>query len=423
MILFLTAIIMIGIISCIEGNCLKNNITRIDIENNINNFKPFSLSDLECYIEYVVLETKNAPILGSIKTIDISSEYIVVSDLNQCVLFCRNGNFISTIGNKGRGPGEYHGLGQIRIFDDKIFLPDYSKNEFILYNTEGEFIKTFKSRGRFSVKSGSWIPLTDTTYLVSIPNQTGKEKYRIALINDKGEILKKYPNSTFFVRGGAGSFTGYSDTQFYRLNTTLFYKENFNDTIWRIDDEQLSPVYILDRGKYGVSIEYWGLFDKISIEKISNQINIINVFESEKYIYSVLGYMKHYPFTFFRESNTDIFMGIVPPGPSPHDIIGLYNKLTEEFFVVAPSNVDDQIEPTGIKNDIDGGINFMPRYAVNDSLILSWFEPYQLKMYVASETFKKSVPKFPEKKKKLKELAASLDENDNPVLMLLKLKE
>ena len=106
-----------------------------------------------------------------------------------------------------------------------------------------------------------------------------------------------------------------------------------------------------------------------------------------------------------------------------HQIIGLYDKQNDEFFLVAPSNVDHQIEPTGIKNDIDGGINFMPRYAVNDTLIVGWFEAFELKMYVASETFKNSTPKYPEKKEELEKLAASLDENDNPVLMLVKLKE
>jgi hypothetical protein len=90
---------------------------------------------------------------------------------------------------------------------------------------------------------------------------------------------------------------------------------------------------------------------------------------------------------------------------------------------VAPSNIDDQIEPTGLENDIDGGINFMPKYAVNDTLLVGWFEAYHLKMYVASDFFKNSAPKFPEKKKELEKLAASLNENDNPVLMIIKMKK
>jgi len=49
--------------------------------------------------------------------------------------------------------------------------------------------------------------------------------------------------------------------------------------------------------------------------------------------------------------------------------------------------------------------------------------PFQLKAYVASEKFKNSTPKYPEKKKALEQLANSLTENDNPVLMLVKLKQ
>ncbi len=48
---------------------------------------------------------------------------------------------------------------------------------------------------------------------------------------------------------------------------------------------------------------------------------------------------------------------------------------------------------------------------------------YELKQYVESDAFKNSTPKYPEKKKQLEQLANSLNENDNPVLMLVKLKE
>ena len=52
-----------------------------------------------------------------------------------------------------------------------------------------------------------------------------------------------------------------------------------------------------------------------------------------------------------------------------------------------------------------------------------WIDAYIIKEHVASEASKNSNPKFPEKKKELEKLAASLDENDNPVLMLVKLKD
>ena len=416
MIMFVMPFIIMFIITCRE-NDLQNSVTRIDIANNTNNFRSFRISDLNCELEYIVLATKNAPILSSINSVDISSDHIIIADRDKCVLFDRSGRFISKIGSKGRGPGEYHGLGQVRLLDDRIFLPDYGKQEFIIYNPKGELMKTVKTPGNFSPTSPNWIPLTDTTYLVRIANYTGDKQNRIALIDNKGEILKNYQNTAVFFREKPiyGTFDHYA--HFYKNNEEIIYKESLSDTIYRVGNKKLFPLYIIDRGEYGFPIEYWGFSDRLSLEKYSNQINLSNVLESLNYVYFTLIFGKHYPFTFYKDSPHS------PSGVSHYPIIGLYNKADDDFFLVTPSNVDHQIEPTGIKNDIDGGINFMPRYAVNDTLLVSWFEAYELKLYVATETFQNSSPKYPEKKKELEELAASLDENDNPVLMLVKLKK
>ncbi|MDP3445144.1 MAG: hypothetical protein Q8T08_19970 [Ignavibacteria bacterium] len=54
---------------------------------------------------------------------------------------------------------------------------------------------------------------------------------------------------------------------------------------------------------------------------------------------------------------------------------------------------------------------------------MGFVNSYELKAHVASTAFKDSNPKYPEMKKELEKLANSLNENDNPVLMLVKLKE
>ena len=77
----------------------------------------------------------------------------------------------------------------------------------------------------------------------------------------------------------------------------------------------------------------------------------------------------------------------------------------------------------GIINDMDGGPNIWFKTTKDDHTIISWINAYELKSYVASDAFKNSIPKYPEKKKELEKLANSLSENDNPVLMLIKLKE
>jgi hypothetical protein len=47
----------------------------------------------------------------------------------------------------------------------------------------------------------------------------------------------------------------------------------------------------------------------------------------------------------------------------------------------------------------------------------------KFKKHIASEEFRNSKPKYPEKKKELEKLAASLKETDNPVLVLVRLKK
>ncbi len=83
-------------------------------------------------------------------------------------------------------------------------------------------------------------------------------------------------------------------------------------------------------------------------------------------------------------------------------------------------------EKGGIPNNFDGGLSFSPDtyFEENgDEYLAGTIQPFELKAHVASDAFKNSTPKYPEKKKQLEQLANSLDENDNPVLMLVKLKE
>ncbi len=75
---------------------------------------------------------------------------------------------------------------------------------------------------------------------------------------------------------------------------------------------------------------------------------------------------------------------------------------------------------------MDGGVSFEPQFFSiinNEEYLIGWKNAYQIKDYVASGDFKNSVAINPQKKKAFEELANSLKENDNPVLMLVKLKQ
>jgi len=76
-------------------------------------------------------------------------------------------------------------------------------------------------------------------------------------------------------------------------------------------------------------------------------------------------------------------------------------------------------------NDIDGGPMFMPAGCFDENnrqYLLAFLEPLKLKEYVASDKFIQSTPKYAEKKVYLKKLADTMKETDNPILMMVSLK-
>ncbi|MBK7480889.1 MAG: hypothetical protein IPI69_14995 [Bacteroidales bacterium] len=55
--------------------------------------------------------------------------------------------------------------------------------------------------------------------------------------------------------------------------------------------------------------------------------------------------------------------------------------------------------------------------------MVMWVNAAELKAHVASDDFRNNVPKCPDKKQKLEELANKLSVTDNPVLMFVTFKE
>ena len=77
----------------------------------------------------------------------------------------------------------------------------------------------------------------------------------------------------------------------------------------------------------------------------------------------------------------------------------------------------------GLINDIDGGPEILPRTTRDDNTIIALVDALELKTYVGSDAFKNSNPIYPDKKTKLENLVKNLKDTDNPVLILVKMKQ
>ncbi|MEE4116038.1 MAG: 6-bladed beta-propeller, partial [Marinilabiliaceae bacterium] len=114
--------ITISILSCKNSGIGNEKLKTIDIESNINNFDELNLKSINAEIQYIPLELKEDLLLRGAYYLDINEEYILVSDAFLCLLYDINGKFISKIGQRGRGPGEYSGARMVKLGSEKIFI-------------------------------------------------------------------------------------------------------------------------------------------------------------------------------------------------------------------------------------------------------------------------------------------------------------
>ncbi|MDY0201427.1 MAG: 6-bladed beta-propeller [Tenuifilaceae bacterium] len=407
----------------------KHPIITIDIENNLLNFKILKLSTLNASVRYIPLQTNDETTLQSILNLDLNDSLLIVNDFYKLLLFNLNGVFISEIAKKGRGPHEHLSIASPRLNNREIYVPDYIRNRMKIYNTYGEelYQVNFPERSLYNMaRLKNWIQFTDTSYLVSKININGQEKYRVMEVGINGKLLRGFENTTFFklYKNNANDHYAYGSVNMtyhmykFQENYRLFHK--LSDTVWQIDNSRIYPAYILNRGKHGLNHQLFGIqrTSKEFRDAFNRSVEVETFLETNSLIFFQVQYRKQYPFDFIREVQT-------PFGPTKvkYDILGVYNKTTKEFFFVAPSGVDHQLEPLGIENDIDGGINFTPMYSPNERTLVSWFNAYDLKAHVASEEFRGSTPKYPERKRELEALANRLKIDDNPVLMVVTFKE
>lgn len=401
-----------------QGN---GSLVSINIEANMKKMEVINLSKFTDNIRYVPLDNTNNLLIGATVEPAFSQNLILVNGINSCLLFDNEGHFITNIGKKGRGPGEYQ-YGDIIGFskDKNVFI----KNLFDLFEYEinGSFIKKYTRS--FLINNEYYLYtvflVNDSLFLGHVHNSKGQSKYKALLVNKYGNVKRYYNNYILFNRERevVSGFEGHADI--YKFKNEVYYKEFYNDTLFSLSDQyQLNPRFAFNLGKFKEPVSERA---KIPLTDMMRYLYIWNAFQTEKYLFlkCQLGY--HFPAK--RLTPKPPMMAGGKPGLyNTINALGIYNKKTGELVFSKPTDTDNPLYTSGLYNDIDGGPRFFPNKMVNDSTMMMYINVKELKDHVASDDFKNNTPKYPDKKRKLEKLATSLSVFDNPVLMLVTFKK
>ncbi len=401
-------ILVVVITACQLTSSSKNNKKNktslrysINLEDAIKTKEKVAISEIANNIKYIPLETTTKSLLGDINKVIISDTNIYIGGNQGLKKFSLGGEFIGKIGQTGRGPGEYMNLGNFGITKklNIIIIFDANSQKILWYNENGDFIKQVNKSlngDHFVFFDNNKIALYSSKILV----QPDSIVSSLIITDSYLNIIKTIPN--IIQRTGKWSI---ASVPLYIFNDNLYYKDCFNDTLYHLNSNnlRLEKYAVIKLGNYQLPAKIklplnQGISKLIEITKrAENKLTIRNIFESNKYLIFKLLYG-----------------------------FGIYKNDPLFVLFAKDRNIVKALSGNGFINDLDGGLNFTPASYINinnQEYLIGWVNAFKLKEHVASAAFKSSTPKYPEKKKELEKLANSLKDDDNPVLMLVKLKE
>ncbi len=327
-----------------------DNDTFISIPVNVDNAGSLLYSDIFEKPQFVPLETTMYSLFGTIAQVHLTDSLIILNDWDHRVLiFNREGKFISSIYNRGRGPGEYMYLHYVDVDEERghLWFFESQQGYFICMDHQGNFFERIRIDNAYGYPMFK-NPFTDQLLLdlasgaAFDPNNTRDQThYHILSYNresGKTDLWLPMPhNYRIMMRSGFSVF-----------GEKVYYKPIVWDTIYQVMEDGVTPAYVFDFGKHskpaeiytakdvetfnvisrkysGYAFAHYGFKETtssiISIHSVAGSGRIMNIFNkknSESHAYSsyrndFLGQMKPVSFDNFglineHKSNPDILV-------------------------------------------------------------------------------------------------------------------
>lgn len=374
-----------AIISCNEKKSENaSSIETIVIDQKEQNYAYASFVD-STEFEFVPLETNDSSLIAEVTRIYMRDNKFIVCDNKQAaaVIFNRDGSFHTKICRIGRGPEEYPFDAVNDIVVTKNYVAIYAPfiQKILFYNFNGEYVKEISTKGTWGTTLFTFDE--DQFYLVDTWGHSELGNYHLYQLGSDGEARGLFPYSSPKIKRGWGMTYEYSifDDRALVLISSI-------DTIYSVSEKGgIAPRYSIDNRIRNLPKEM----------KEGNGRNAFMYAMNNNYIRGVdkLIETARYLFLVFDS-----------------DPIAIYDKQNKE--VIAFTNLF--MHPSYY---VDIGLN--KGNTIQDNKIITILEPSRFAQANLFDTTKCRDKEFTRKYYEI--LGSSLNETDNPVLLLFTLKE
>lgn len=333
-------------------------------------------------VEFVPLEITDKCVLDEDLSITVTQTDILVYDFNRGYRFDRNGKFINSIGTRGQGPREFvKPMGMtVDTLNRWVYFLDIGK--IVKYDYEGNFIETFKTEfGRYML-----VLITPGLFLIDYPNYLfakPKERFSMYFYSEKEKkLLSRFPCD--YDKKIPGMSICFPIA--YKFNSNLYLKDYWSDTIYVSDNIHEANAYaVIQKGKFVPR----DVPDRSLVQEGKP-------LPEDKFILDVSG-IDEFSRYIFLYANKGVFV---------------FDKRENRTWM--DEYKDYKID---IENDLYGGI-LPPRGfgKIDDDKAVMYAYPDQL-------VIKGNHKITDERYDRYRKMVEKLDPEDNPVLMILKLKK
>lgn len=368
------------------------------------------LSDIVEDVEYVQLETTDTNLLECYPRVKyaLTKDDIYALNTNytkeELFRFDRNtGKFISSIGSMGVGPQDMLKPSSLYSENDFVYVSSNISNKVYVYHKDGQHIRTVP----IGMGSGKLITVIQDKYIIRHPGHN----YRVSENNHKEGNPNQFFAATLFDMKGNALITkcdtlvgeglpsislDWDPRRWYYKGQLNFYNE-VDNTVYEVTEKGVTPRYKLNLGK-----NQWIVIGKLA-KKHMEYIKFHSFKETSDYLYIYWNQNQKAYFARFDKNTHNLDVQEQEP----------FKGRLWQLFAYGP------------KNDIDGcGYYFGPSETFEDKTGSILFEINPNNIDRVREALEKAENiKFPEKRQQLLKMLDERKEDDNPILVIYKLKK
>jgi hypothetical protein len=363
------------------------------------------LSAIALNVSFISLEIEPPLNDSKIGDVQLSDEYVFLSDISQILQYDKSGTFIREIGRWGNGPEEYVQVFppiQVDYGKKLIYVVDGHQNKILCYGFDGKFVRSFPNN-----RNDNCIALIDEHTIAG--RQTMSERRfadpcrLISFFDTKGKPLRSYQSHLYPIDCEKEVF-GPEVSFLWEYKKKFYYLEYGADTIFCINDALLTPQYTLT-GKLKVN------GTEIFSRKTGRKQNIFQqafrpysaIFESESFlIFRIADDYEHFFIIYDKYSRK------------------LYRTFYKDPKIISRRKQGDVKAMDYFVDDLVSGLSFNPQYQSYGKAIALIpateiaEKREDILCFIAAHPSDESV--------RLKALVEKMDEFDNPLVMIVTFK-